>query len=74
MRAYIEHGMANLPQPVRLFYIAPNFRYDRPQAGRYRQHTQFGVEAIGDGSALVDAEVIDLLVGFFRELGLANSP
>ena len=41
--------MGSLPQPVRLYYVAQNFRYDRPQAGRYRQHTQFGVEAIGDG-------------------------
>ena len=72
MRAYIEHGMASLPQPVRLFYIGPNFRYDRPQAGRYRQHTQLGVEAVGDADALLDAEVIDLLVTLFRELGLSE--
>jgi histidyl-tRNA synthetase len=72
VRAYIEHGMASLPQPVRLFYIAPNFRYDRPQAGRYRQHVQLGVEAIGDGDPLIDAEVIDLLWTFFRELGLSG--
>ena len=72
VRAYLENGMANLPQPVRLYYVAPNFRYDRPQAGRYRQHTQFGVEAIGDGSPLVDAEVIQLLTTFLRELGLTS--
>jgi histidyl-tRNA synthetase len=72
VRAYIEHGMSSLPQPVRLFYIAPNFRYDRPQAGRYRQHTQFGIEAIGDGHPLVDAEVIDLLTTFYRTLGLRD--
>lgn len=72
VRAYIEHGMASLPQPVRLSYIGPIFRYDRPQAGRYRQHTQFGVEAIGDGDPLVDAEVIDLLWTFLRELGLGG--
>jgi histidyl-tRNA synthetase len=72
VRAYLEHGMANLPQPVRLFYVAPNFRYDRPQAGRYRQHTQFGIEAIGDGHSLVDAEVIDLMTAFLRDLGLRN--
>ena len=72
VRAYIEHGMANLPQPVRLFYMAPNFRYDRPQAGRYRQHTQFGIEAIGDGDPLVDAEILDLLTTFYRELGLRD--
>jgi histidyl-tRNA synthetase len=70
MRAYIEHGMASLPQPVRLFYIGPNFRYDRPQAGRYRQHTQLGVEAVGDADPLADVEVIDLLATLFRELGL----
>jgi histidyl-tRNA synthetase len=50
VRAYLEHGMPSFPQPVRLYYIAPNFRYDRPQAGRYRQHTQLGVENIGDRS------------------------
>ena len=72
IRAYIEHGMANLPQPVRVYYIAPNFRYDRPQAGRYRQHVQFGVECIGDAGPVVDAEVIDLLVTFYRELGLRD--
>ncbi|MBF6599339.1 MAG: histidine--tRNA ligase [Dehalococcoidia bacterium] len=71
MRAYIEHGMSSLPQPVRLYYIAPNFRYDRPQAGRYRQHTQLGVEAVGDAEPMIDAEVIDLQATFYRQLGLA---
>ncbi len=71
-RAYIEHGMSSWSQPVRLFYLAQNFRYDRPQAGRYRQHTQFGAEAIGDSGPLIDAEVIDLLCTFYRELGLHN--
>ncbi len=69
-RAYIEHGMGNRPQPVRLYYFAQKFRYDRPQAGRYRQHTEFGVEAIGDGDAAVDAEVIDLLATLYQALGL----
>ena len=72
VRAYLEHGMANLSQPVRVFYLAPNFRYDRPQAGRYRQHTQFGVEAIGDAGPLIDSEVIDVLWSFYRELGLRD--
>jgi histidyl-tRNA synthetase len=72
VRAYIEHGMASLPQPVRLFYIAPNFRYDRPQAGRYRQHTQFGIEAIGDPHPLIDAEAIGLLWDFYGALGLSG--
>lgn len=69
-RAYLEHGMANRPQPVRLYYFAQKFRYDRPQAGRFRQHTEFGVEVIGDGDAAVDAEVIDLLSMFYQALGL----
>ena len=71
-RAYLEHGMQTLPQPVRLFYVSPVFRYDRPQAGRYRQHTQLGVEAIGEGDAMVDAEVIDLLAAFYDTLGLTG--
>ena len=71
-RAYLEHGMQTLAQPVRLFYFSPVFRYDRPQAGRYRQHTQLGVEAIGEGDAMVDAEVIDLLATFYDTLGLIN--
>ena len=71
-RAYLEHGMRNLPQPVRLFYFCPIFRYDRPQAGRYRQHHQFGVEAIGDADPSVDAEVIELAWSLMSELGLSD--
>jgi histidyl-tRNA synthetase len=69
-RAYIEHGMASWPQPVRLWYYRPFFRYDRPQAGRYRQLWQFGVEIIGSDSPTADAEVIDLQHTVYRELGL----
>jgi len=71
-RSYIEHGMDNLPQPVKLFYFADIFRYERPQAGRYRQHHQFGCEAIGDASPMLDAEVIHMAFSFFTSLGLAN--
>jgi histidyl-tRNA synthetase len=71
-RAYLEHGMHNQPQPVRLYYAAPNFRYDRPQAGRYRQHHQFGVEAIGEADASVDAEVVELLWRLYEDLGLTD--
>jgi histidyl-tRNA synthetase len=71
-RAYIENGMASLPQPVKLYYQAPIFRYERPQAGRYRQHHQFGFEAIGDGDASLDAEMIDMAWRFFQTLGLQN--
>jgi histidyl-tRNA synthetase len=71
-RAYIEHGMSSRSQPVRLFYVIDVFRYDRPQAGRYRVHHQFGVEAIGDGDPAIDVEVIDLLNTFYAALGLRD--
>ncbi len=71
-RAYLEHGMHNLPQPVKLYYLAPIFRYERPQAGRYREHYQFGCEALGDGSPTLDAEVIDLAWQFFTSLGISR--
>jgi len=71
-RAYLQHGMHSLPQPVRLWYLAPNFRYDRPQAGRYREHHQFGAEAIGEADATVDAEIIELLWRLYEELGLTG--
>ncbi|MDO8567407.1 MAG: histidine--tRNA ligase [Dehalococcoidales bacterium] len=69
-RAYLEHGMHNLPQPVKLFYLASIFRYERPQAGRLRQHNQFGAEAIGEEDPALDAEVIDMAWHFFLSLGL----
>lgn len=69
-RAYIQHGMQNLPQPVKLYYISPIFRYDRPQAGRYRQHHQFGCENFGDGDPAADAEVIEMAWRFYTMLGM----
>jgi histidyl-tRNA synthetase len=69
-RAYIEHGMASLPQPVKLFYFASIFRYERPQAGRWREHHQFGFEAIGEGDASLDAEVVAMAWRFYQRLGL----
>ncbi|MCX6004205.1 MAG: histidine--tRNA ligase [Chloroflexi bacterium] len=71
-RAYLEHGMDNLPQPVKLYYFADIFRYERPQAGRYRQHHQFGCEAIGEASPMLDAEVIQMALWFFKSLGLTQ--
>ena len=72
-RAYLEHGMRNKAQPVRLFYYCPMFRFDRPQAGRYRQLNQFGIELIGEKDPSVDAEVIDLAWNFFNDLGLIEN-
>ena len=71
-RAYLEHGLHNLPQPVKLYYFAPIFRYERPQAGRYRQHYQFGYEAIGNDDPVIDAQVIDMAWQFFLSLGLRH--
>ena len=71
-RAYLEHGMHNQAQPVRMYYLCPVFRYERPQAGRFRQHHQFGVEAIGDGDPSVDAEVIELGWTFMHDIGLSD--
>src|SRR3954452_1518239 len=69
-RAYIEHGMHKLPQPVKLWYSGPMFRYEAPQSGRYRQHAQFGLETIGSDDPAVDAELIDLLAHLYARLGL----
>ncbi|MFO8100813.1 MAG: histidine--tRNA ligase [Dehalococcoidia bacterium] len=71
-RAYLEHGMHNLSQPVRLYYISQIFRYERPQAGRFRQHWQFGAEAIGSADPALDAEIIDMALALYRSLGLQN--
>jgi histidyl-tRNA synthetase len=71
-RAYIEHGLFNLPQPVKLYYFASAFRYERPQAGRFRQHHQFGFEALGEADPALDAEVIEMAQRFFLSLGLSD--
>jgi histidyl-tRNA synthetase len=71
-RAYIEHGMHKLPQPVKLWYEGPMFRYEAPQSGRFRQHSQVGVEAIGSDDPALDAELIDLLGHLYARLGLTG--
>jgi len=71
-RAYLEHGLSNLPQPVKLYYIGPAFRYERPQSGRYRQHHQFGFEALGEADPALDAEAVAMASHFFRSLGLSR--
>ena len=71
-RAYLQNGMANLAQPVRVFYICPVFRYERPQSGRYRQHTQFGIEIIGESDASADAEAIELGWRYLESVGLSG--
>jgi len=70
VRSYIEHGMFNLPQPVKLFWLGPVFRHDKPQAGRFRQFSQFNLENIGELSPVADAELIAITYYFFHELQL----
>lgn len=73
VRAYIEHGMLNQPQPVKLYYEGPMFRYERPQAGRFRQFYQVGIESFGAGAPVVDAEIILVAYSLCKSLGLSTT-
>jgi histidyl-tRNA synthetase len=70
MRAYIENGLLSLPQPVRLWYFGPFFRYEKPQAGRFRQFNQFGIEIIGESDSIVDVQSVLIMYKVLQELGL----
>lgn len=70
VRAYIENGLFNEPQPTKLFYFTPCFRYEKPQAGRLREHHQFGIEAFGSSDPSIDAEVINLAMTVYKKLGV----
>jgi histidyl-tRNA synthetase len=72
VRAFLEHNLGAGGLPVRVYYICPIFRYDRPQKGRYRQHTQFGAEVIGSPDPAADAEVLSLPVRLMQSLGLRH--
>lgn len=72
VRAYVENKLYTKPLPVKLFYIIPCFRYERPQAGRLREFHQFGIEAFGSSNPLVDAEIIGVAIDFFNELNIKN--
>jgi len=73
VRAYIEHGMHTLPGNVKLYYVGPMFRRERPQKGRYRQFYQVGAEVLGQSDApAIDAEVLEMLLVLFRRVGLTN--
>jgi histidyl-tRNA synthetase len=72
-RAYIEHNMQQLPQPVKLYYMGAMFRRERPQKGRYRQFYQIGAEVLGGSDApAIDAEVIEMVMTFFDRVGLSG--
>ncbi len=72
MRLYIENGFHTRPKPVKMYSIGPIFRYERPQAGRFRQHTQFNVEAVGEMDPLVDVEVMSIAWQLYTELGFSD--
>ncbi len=72
VRAYIEHGMQTWPQPIKLYSIGPVFRYEHPQAGRYRQFHQFNLEALGEEGAVVDAQIIQIFYNVLNELKIKN--
>ncbi len=72
VRAFIEQGMQNLPQPVKLWYFGPFFRYEHAQAGRYRQFWQFGIEVLGEKSAVIDAQVILIFYNILKNLKFKN--
>lgn len=73
VRSFVGNKMYGNPvQPVKLFYVGPMFRYERPQAGRFRQFVQFGVEALGSSDPAIDAEVISLAMNLYKKLGLKN--
>lgn len=71
-RSYTEHGMFNMPQPIKFWYMGPVFRYEKPQEGRYRQFSQFGFEVLGDQDPAYDAQVIKMCVNIFKSLGLKD--
>jgi histidyl-tRNA synthetase len=72
VRAYIQHGMQTLPQPVKIWYFSQFFRYEHPQAGRFRQFWQFGFEVLGEQNPALDAQVILILYKILKELGFEN--
>ncbi len=72
MRAYLEHNLYTRPQPIKFFYFSPFFRYERQQAGRYRQFWQFGFEVIGKGSPAIDAQIIIAVFSILGDLGIEN--
>jgi histidyl-tRNA synthetase len=71
-RAYVEHGLAQEPQPVKAYTIAPMYRYGRPGRGRYREHWQLSLEAIGSADPAIDAEVLQFYVELLRRLGVTD--
>jgi histidyl-tRNA synthetase len=72
VRAYIQHGLQNFPQPIKFWYFGPFFRYEHPQSGRFRQFWQFGFEVLGEGSPALDAQIILIFYNILKELKFKN--
>ncbi|MGF7057324.1 histidine--tRNA ligase [Brassicibacter mesophilus] len=72
VRSFIENKLSNAPQPIKMFYITPCFRYERPQAGRLREFHQFGIEVFGSSDPAVDVEVMSLVYTVYRRLGVSG--
>ncbi len=72
MRAYVQHGMHTRPKPVKLFAVGPLFRHEKPQAGRFRQHTQFNAELLGEEDPAADLEIMQLAYNLYKELGFQD--
>jgi histidyl-tRNA synthetase len=70
VRAYLQHGMQSQPKPVKMYYIGPMYRYDRPQEGRYREFYQFGFEAFGEEDSILDAQMIQMALRIYQSLGI----
>ena len=73
IRAYVEHSMYAGPQPVKMFYVTPAFRYETPQSGRLRQHHQFGVEFVGSKNPLAEVEIMTLVSTLIKQIGLKDA-
>ena len=73
IRAYLEHGMHSEAQPIKMFYVTPAFRYEKPQSGRLRQHHQLGIEFVGSKDPLAEIELITVVSTFFEKIGLKEA-
>ena len=73
IRAYVENKLYAEPQPVKMFYITPAFRYEKPESGRLRQHHQFGVEFVGSPNPMAEVEVMTLVSTLIRQIGLSDA-
>ena len=74
MRAYCENKLYSEPQPVKMFYVTPAFRYEKPESGRLRQHHQFGVEIVGSENPICEVELITLISTFINKIGHPDEP